>query len=297
VVKGVSYSYELVCSDVSGDLYDIVTKKINPALAELFNKYHPHRDHTDGIHRAVLIAYNEEDGARVEFTYNGYNATLEEVMVDNLFQYRDLLVENKLSFNAFRQIVAHIAFTAYTRSSSLYRDLEDLLTILNCKMKIRYGALQPSLSKEQASKLTPSDTPSVLSFEPREAVSLRLVLRDEALPLSEKIKVLYELPGDSASAPVELTLITDKNGEIVLPVRMFSKVKITLPHPVRSAKAVELPRGEEVKVTKIRGNQLEVIVGRNNVKLDVDVDRGKSLLYILIGATAVLAILLILLLI
>jgi len=295
----VSYSYELVCSDVSSDLYDIVAKKINPALAELFNKYHPHRDHTDGIHRAVLVAYNEEDGARVEFTYNGYNVTPEEVIVDRLFQYRDLLVENKLSFNVFRQMVAHVAFIAYTRSLPLYRDLDDLLTILNCKMKIKYEIPQTSLPKEQASKLTPSDTPSALSFESREAVSLRLVLHNKASPLSEKIKVLYELPGDPTSVPVEFTLITDKNGEIVLPVRMFSRVKITLPHPIRRVKAVELPRGEEIKVTKVRNNQLEVIVGRNNIKLDVDVnvDRGKSLLYILIGATAVLAILLLLLLI
>jgi len=162
VVKGVPYSYELVCSDVSGDLYDIVTKKINPALAELFNKYHPHRGHANDVHRTVLVAYNEEDGARVEFTYNGYYATLEEVMVDRLFQYRDLLVENKLSFNAFRQIVAHITFTAYTRSLPLYRDLEDLLTMLNCEMKIKYKLLQISLSKEQVPKITPPDAPSKL---------------------------------------------------------------------------------------------------------------------------------------
>jgi len=281
------YSYDLKCSDVEEDLHDIVTKRINTVLAKLYSKYcRPRIDR-----RVVTTAYIEEDGARVEAVYTDHNLTLEESIVNSLFQLRDLLVTSKISFDAFKQMVGRLAFTAYTSSPHLYQDLEELLSAMNCSLTIKYEIPRiPSLTP--SAKHVPRPTPPfTASFEPKDTVSLKLVLRDKGKPLSTDIKILYEAPGGSASVPVEFSLKTSENGEITLPARKFSKIKITVPYPIRSVKAIEVPRGEEVKVVKTRNNEVDVVIGNSSIELYIDVNSRRYLLYLLIGATALLAVL------
>jgi len=281
------YSYELKCSDIEEDLHDIVTRRINTVLAKLFNKYcKPYSDR-----RVITTAYIEEDGARVEAIYTGHDLTLEESIINSLFQLRDLLVTNKLSFDAFRQKVGRLAFTTYTSSPHLYQDLEELLSVMNCSLTIKYR-IPRRLSLAFLAKYVSRSTPSfTLSFDPKDAVNLKLVLRDKGKPLSKKIRIQYESSEGSANVPIEFSLKTDRNGEIMLPARKFSKIKITVPYPIRRVKAVEIPRGEEVKVVKTRNNQLDVVIGNSNIELYIDVNRGRYLLYLLIGAAALHAIL------
>ncbi len=281
------YSYDLKCTDKVSDLHEIITKEFNPILVMLSSKYYKSKCNQ----RPLVTYYNEEDSAKVQVIYSDISLTPEETIVSALFNLRNLFVDNKIDFNTFRQEVGRLMIMAHTSVPTVYPYLEKMLSALGCTIVIKPSPR--NIIKRREYENLNEYMRLMSSLDLKNVVSLKIVLKNKGKTLlNQKIRIQVETIVNSNIKTLEFDIKTNKNGEAIIPIKRFSKIRIILPYSIRQVRAVAIPRDEKVSVKQIDNNQVELIIGKENIELRIDIEKKKHLLtYILAGIFGLLTLL------
>ena len=277
------YKYDIICKERIEDLHETITKRFNPILAEIYRKYCQPK----GYQRPLIAYYNEEDGARVQVVYTNINSTLEEAVVNALYNLRDLFVRGKIDLNMFRHEVGQLAIMVHSSVLEMYPYLEKMLSALGCSLIIK-----PSLTKYPTKGHKYNDPTEYIkllsSFDLKDVATLKIVLKNKEknkerpLP-NQKFGIRVKTVVESTIKTLEFNIETNKKGEVVIPVRKFSIIRIILPYSIRRAEAIMVPRGEKVSVKIIDNKQVELVVGKQNIELKIDIKKREYWIYLLAG--------------
>jgi len=206
-------SYKLECEQLTEDLHDLLTKKYNVIVAELFTRFY-----RKGIdRRKTVVWYNEDEGVRIEVVRNGTSKEFEEIVVDVLDSLRDFLISGKIDFNAFRQEIGRLAFVTYYRAPSMYPHLEKILLTLGCSLTITPSQEVPA---KEVHKQYIKYMESLGEADQHDMARVGIVIQEDGKPLSNyDVKIYVETPEKGIIIANEATMKTGDNGELIIPVK------------------------------------------------------------------------------
>ena len=281
--------FEVKCSDIDVDVHEVITKKVNPIMATLHYQYCESVEQP----RRVTIYYNEEDGARVEVLHTDMDMSINTALVCSLFNLRDFLFTHKINFDKFREEVGRLTGIAFASAPELYPHFQEILSSLGCRLE-----LKPTILRQRGKHVSEkyqAYAKLMSTVDYKNIATLRIILRDQDKPLPNKVvHVRIETVVNSEPLTLDLDVKTNKNGEVVLPVAKYSKVKITSPYSINSIDAYSLPRMTEISVKQPSAKEVELIVEKNNIKAIIYVEKRDYLKYLILGSLGAAALLIIL---
>ena len=208
--------YDLFCRDepTKIDAHEILAYKINPKLADITNRYY-----VPGSERRTLVTWiNEFDNARVEISYDYTSEDFENIVIDIIYSLRNLYARNIIDLNSFRHYLADIAAKAYLRNRDLYKDIAELLRMLNCEIRIETRSTGQTIEEDQISNIIHGATAFIAKPEDFVKVTI-IVYEDNKVIRGKKISILSIVPEGEETKKYMVSLITDEDGKVVIPAR------------------------------------------------------------------------------
>jgi len=282
-------SYKLECVNLIEDLHDFLTRKYNVIVAELFTRFY--RKNIE--HRKTVTWYNEDEGARVEVVHEDAGKKFEEVVIDTLNNLKHFLVSGKIDVNVFRQEIGRLTFVTYYRAPLMYPYLKEILLASGCSLTIKSSRKLPT---EEMLKQYTKYMESLGQADQRDIAGVKIIVQKDKKPLSNyDVKIYVETPEKGIIIANEATMKTGDNGELIIPVKKYSEIKITTPNKIKEATVIDERTREILKKIAPNDKYINIPIGSNNVKVVLNVKRRiRSYLligYFLIGLTALITLL------
>jgi len=280
-------SYKLECVNLIEDLHDFLTRKYNVIVAELFTRFY--RKNIE--HRKTVTWYNEDEGARVEVVHEDAGKKFEEVVIDTLNNLKHFLVSGKIDVNVFRQEIGRLTFVTYYRAPLMYPYLKEILLASGCSLTIE------SLQKLPTEKMLKQYTKYMESLgqaDQRDIVGVKIIVQKGKKPLSNyDVKIYVETPEKGIIIANEATMKTGNNGELIIPVKKYSEIKITTPNKIKEATVMDERTREVLKKIAPNDKYINIPIGSNNVKVILNMKR-RIYSYLLMGLATLITLLVLL---
>lgn len=278
-------NYSLACNEISeGEFYEMLTRKLNPVLFQIAEEHDYFQPRSEG--RVLRGWINEYDNARIEVLWRYDFKTLEEALIDTLFNLRDALVSGKLDLKTFRRLLADIALLASAKQLPIAQSLLTLINDLQCSISIH--PFQQTIDEELIN--VANMVKSFSNIESTGIVKVKVRLHTAGIlprvwkPLANypvEVKITNLTPGNSIT--FTNVFITGQDGELVIPVPEYSIVEITTHDRVSSLQYTMRWVPEESEARIINSKRVEVVITDKDAEITLMVKKINAIKFIAIG--------------
>lgn len=286
-MPGLLLKHDIVCSEIpsESDLHNILAYNLNVKLAELSVKYCRLQK---GSVKTLESWINEYDGARIRVLYTFDDRTFEEIIIDWLFNLRDLLIAHKIDLNAFRYYVADIASLAAHRSPELFKHIRNILLIFGCDVHLHgvTGEIESSDSERVLEML--KNVAKIFDVGPNDFVGITIKVMEQGKPCSNiEVKVVNVVPGVGTAKEHPIVVRTNIDGVVRVPARKFSILKVNVKNSERTLLVGDKDGTLEVNLYR---PEMEIAKGKTIKVQVIKQKRSRKIMYIAV-TVALLAIL------
>ncbi|MEM1681004.1 MAG: hypothetical protein QXZ56_07350 [Sulfolobales archaeon] len=279
------FKYDLLCKDIADEeFHHVLTRDFNPILVEIAWKTGAMMSRIPS--RILREWINEYDGARVELIWTYDQKTLEQYLVDAIFNLRDYFISGKLSLDALRRYLADFTVLAFARKLKIAEDLVRLFSALRCELLIpSVQEIEQKIGEEQLLRMLGS-VKIFSKTKVSETVRVEILLYVKGVfsralkPLTNypfKVKTSARLENVDVESEHEHT--TDQEGMAIISVPGYSIMEIHSPCKIAMLQYKIHGYGNADTTTIPKSKSVKIIVPGRNMKIIIIVERVSWIIY------------------